>query len=46
MPVMHVRSSWPLHVLSINPPYLLAPQIPHERYLADFLMRNNGFIPD
>ena len=46
MPVMHVRSSWPLHVLSINPPYLLAPQIPHERYLADFLMRNNDFIPD
>jgi hypothetical protein len=29
-----------------QPTHLLAPQIPHGRYLADILMRNNGFIPD
>jgi hypothetical protein len=29
-----------------QPSYLLAPQIPHDGYLADFLTRNNGFIRD
>ena len=27
-------------------PYLRAPQIPHQRCLADFLMCNKGFVRD
>jgi hypothetical protein len=28
------------------PTYLTAPHIPHDGYLADFLMQNKGFIRD
>jgi hypothetical protein len=29
-----------------HPTYEMTPQIPHDGYLADFLMRNKGFIRD
>ena len=32
--------------LAFHHPYLRAPQIPHQRCLADFLMCNKGFVRD